>query len=60
MTPYELSIEEAKEFVIQRLGEATEVQELMFYIQKLEREVKQLREANSNYSWMVNPDRMGQ
>lgn len=60
MTPYELYIEEVKGFVNRRLGETIQVRELMFYIQKLEREVKQLREANSNYSWMVNPDRMGQ
>lgn len=59
MTPYEQSIRDAKAFIIGELGCIPEVRELMFYIDRLEADNAKLRQQNSDYGWMVNPDRMG-
>lgn len=54
MTPYEQSIAEATQFIIDKLGRGPEVRELLFYIQKLETENKQLKQRISDLSWEVN------
>lgn len=59
MTPYEQSIQEAKNFVKEQLGHTPQVKELMFYISKLETGLEDLRRHNSDMSWQLNPDRMG-
>lgn len=59
MTPYEQSVAQAIEFIVDKLGKGPEVREVLFYIKKLETENATLRQQNSDYGWQINPDRMG-
>lgn len=53
------ALEDAKSFLIDKLGCGPEVRVILDYIRELEAKVAELEQRNSDLSWVVNPDRMG-
>lgn len=52
-------LEDAKSFLIDKLGCGPEVRVIFEHIRELEAKVAELEQRNSDLSWVVNPDRMG-
>lgn len=52
-------LEDAKSFLIDKLGCGPEVRVIFEHIRALEAKVAELEQRNSDLSWVVNPDRMG-
>lgn len=59
MNRLETLLEDAKSFLIDKLGCGPEVRVIFDYIRELEAKVAELEQRNSDLSWVVNPDRMG-
>lgn len=53
------ALEDAKSFLIDKLGCGPEVRVIFEHIRSLEEKVAELQQRNSDLSWVVNPDRMG-
>lgn len=53
------ALEDAKSFLIDKLGCGPEVRVIFEHIRALEARVAELEQRNSDLSWVVNPDRMG-
>lgn len=55
----EAQVNDAKSFIVDKLGCGPEVRTLFEHIRQLEEEIAKLKQRNSELSWTVYPDRMG-
>lgn len=55
----ETLLDDAKSFLIDKLGCGPEVRIIFEHMRTLELRVAELEKQNSDYGWQLNPDRMG-